>query len=302
MAPGSSPNACPPPRWPGSRPSPTSSAPWRSGRVPTPTPSATPSAAAGSTRPTDHGGLTLHAQRPGPAAAGDGAAGHRHVAGGLRVRRHGDGPGERARPHRELHDHVRPRTRPRPGPVLPAGVRRPGGHGAVGLAVRRAPRVGVAPGRRRRRRRVHAVVPRRRPGLRPAARLAAAPARGAGGHRARPDALARHSPGRAGAAAAEGAGRHHRRQPHHAVRGRPGALRSSTSGGPPSTTPSSRRGCRRPATPSTTSRTSPRTSTPSSRSPPRRRAFPPPSSTPSSGSSCGSCSRRTSTGCPRRSA
>ena len=126
---------------------------------------------------------------------------------------------------------LRPRTRPRPGHVLPAGVRRARRRGAVGLAVRRPPRVAEQPRRRRRARRHHAVLPGRRPGRVAAARRRAARPLGAGrgpGPRAGPLAAARARRPRGAAAARPG--RHRRRQPHLGRRGRPGASRWPGSG------------------------------------------------------------------------
>ena len=121
-------------------------------------------------------------------------------------------------------DTLRPRARPRPGPVLPARVRRAGRARAVGLAVRRPPRVAQQPRRRRRAGRHDAVLHGRGPGVVPAARRRGEPA-------ARP----RRGPGpRAGALAAPRARRAApccspkapsdlvTGQPHHARRGRPG--------------------------------------------------------------------------------
>ena len=110
--------------------------------------------------------LVLHAHRPRrpdprrpaarPAAAGPPARRHRAVGRRVRHRGHHRRAGQRARPGRGLERRLGPGTGPRPGHVLPAGVRRAGRRGAVGLAVRRPPRVAEQPRRRRR-------GPRRRP-------------------------------------------------------------------------------------------------------------------------------------------
>ena len=146
---GSSPSGWPPRPPTGSRPWTTSSG--RSGTAPSP--DADADADAERRRwfytPTDHGGLTVHQQRPAQqrlamklVATGLSEAGYVTVATVMGLE--------------NVLDRVegftvalRPRTRPRPGPLLPAGVRRAGRAGAVGLAVRRAPRVAEQPGRRR---------------------------------------------------------------------------------------------------------------------------------------------------------
>ena len=113
--------------------------------------------------PTDHGGLTVHQQRPAQqraamrlVATGLSTAGYVTVATTMGL--------ENVLDHTEgFVTPVRPRARPRPRPVLPAGVRRARRRGAVGLAVRRPPRVAEQPRRRRRPRRHHPVLHGRRP-------------------------------------------------------------------------------------------------------------------------------------------
>ena len=281
------------------------SAPPRSARAPTPTRSATPSAAAGSTRPPTTVASPCTNSAP-PSSGGRWRCWARwHVAGGLRVRRHGHGPAERPRPHRGLHDPCSTASAAATRVCTTCGysatrrARRP-----VGLAVRRAPRVGVrtwsptAPSSRPRRR--SSAPTRRSPRCSPSLLR---PLAGPEDIATRPDAVARHSPCRPRRCCC-------RRRPADII----GGNRTTLSEGDkvlslvdiwraPFDDPVQRGGAAgRSATPSTTSPTSPRTSTPSSRSPPPRKAFPPPSSTPSSGSSCGVLSPRTSTGCPRRSA
>src|SRR5207245_1014634 len=80
--------------------------------------------------------------------------------------------------------------------VATGGVRRARRHGAVGLAVRRPPRVAEQPRRGRRGARHDAVLLRRRPGVLSAARPgAAAPAGRGRGSGPRADPLARPGPG-----------------------------------------------------------------------------------------------------------
>ena len=74
-------------------------------------------------------------------------------------------PGERPRRGRGLDGDVRARPGPRSGDVLRARLRRAGRRGSWGVALRRSPRVDQPHRRRRRARRLDAVLPRRRPGL-----------------------------------------------------------------------------------------------------------------------------------------
>ena len=120
--------------------------------------------------PTDHGGLTFHEQRPAQQRAAMRLVATGPVRRRLRHGRDRHGPGERAGPHGGLPGAVRPGARPRPRPVLPAGLRRARRRGAVGLAVRRPPRLAQQPGRRRRAGQHHAVLPGGRPGHVAAAR------------------------------------------------------------------------------------------------------------------------------------
>ena len=97
--------------------------------------------------PTDHGGLPLGDQRAGPAEPGAPAGRHRAVHRRVRHRRHHHRAGQRARPRRGLDRRLGPGTWPRPGDVLPAGVRRARWRRAVGLALRRPPRIAEQPRR-----------------------------------------------------------------------------------------------------------------------------------------------------------
>ena len=175
----------------------------------------------------------------------------------------------------------------------------PGGAGAVGLAVRRPPRVAEQPRRRRRAGRHHPVLPRRRPGGLPAARRRALPAARPGrGPRPRPGPLARPRAGRARRPARPGPVGHRHRQPHAPS---PRATRSSRSrdiwrdGASPSrrsSRPSSRRSATRSTQPSGYDAERPSRG---SSTPPPRRACRPASSTPASASCCARCWPPTST-------
>jgi translation initiation factor IF-2 len=134
------------------------------------------------------------------------------------------------------------------------------------VAVRRAPRVGAAPGRGRRGAGQHAVFPGRRPGgIAAARRAAAAAAGGGGGPRPRPGAVPGRRFGRAGRDQPGGAGGHRHRQPgpsrpwrhrdaaagrvaravHRAAAGRRGGGDPAPGGGqPPGCSPGTTRRCR----------------------------------------------------------
>ena len=199
--------------------------------------------------PTDHGGLTVHQQRPAQQRAA-----MRLVASGLStagVRHRGDrhGPGERARPRRGFvarFDRERGRD---PGLYYLRVFGEPGGGAAVGLAVRRPPRLAEQP----RRRRCGGRRPRRASSAptRPCRRCSAAPSLRPLAQvedlardlvRSLPPSWPPARPARPGAV-----GPRHR-QPHRDRRGRPGAYRWPDLARRASPTRTSRRSCRPRAT------------------------------------------------------